>query len=181
MKYAIWGLVVVLVVIALSLLFVFWPETKTAQLQAVFALFQFVATMALLIVTCHYASAAWALVESQDRAPEVHFLGPPTVPDADGPEFHVDFRAVIVNPSVKSTMVKAESVAIGNLPAQNVDHIYCGSGMHEWVKVNAGHLREVTVRAGFNTCPGAPDRSKRATLTFKDVIHGEIGPYEVSC
>jgi len=157
----------------------YWPDQHKAE--AVLLILQFVAALALLVATVHYASAAWALVEAQDRPTEVHFLGRPTMPHVDGPPFHLDFHVVIVNPSVKSTMVRAEMIVIGQLRARNADHLYGGSGMHEWVKVKGGHLRDITVRGEFDACPISPGRSTRATLVFKDVIHGELGPYGVSC
>lgn len=85
---------------------------------------------------------------------------------------------MIVHPGVKATMIQASGVEIGASKARTLDHEYNGSGMHEWVKVRAGCMREVTVRAEFDAIP---DLHGTAVLTFRDVVHGKLGPYKVRC
>lgn len=169
-----------LVVFASVVFWVRWPAGKDQQSQALFTFLQFSATVFLLVVTALYARAAWAMVESQNKAPEISIPDPPTVPEmpsSAGAEFCVQFRALIANPSIRATSVKLERVEINAVTARNATLAYDGKSMKEAVTITGGGLAETTISATFTEMSVFPARKLK--ILFVDVFRKKSLPIEV--
>jgi len=169
-----------LVVFASVVFWVRWPADKDQQSQALFTFLQFSATVFLLVVTALYARAAWAMVESQNKVPEISIPDAPkmpVVPSSAGEEFCMQFRALIANPSIRATSVKLERVEINGVNARNATLAYDDKTMKEAVTITAGGLAETTVNATFTEMSVFPTR--RLEILFIDVFRKKSLPIEV--
>jgi len=163
---------VILVLVALAVfcyatLWLRWPPLPSEQTLVVFTFLQFSASVILVLVTLLYARAAWALVESQNRVPEICVPDRPiqrNVPGSAGCEFSMDFKVVVVNPSIRAASVRVERVEINGVGATHADLTYEGSGMQQGVTVIGGGLKEVTVNAAFTDLSVSPAKNLRVSF-----------------
>lgn len=101
-----------LAVFCYATLWLHWPPEPSQQTLVVFTFLQFSATVILVLVTLLYTRAAWALVESQNGAPEISVPDRPVLremPDSAGSEFSMDFSVIVLNPSVRAASVRGRA------------------------------------------------------------------------
>ena len=147
------------------------PEQNEQKAQAVILFLQFVAALVLIVITAHYANAAWSLVESQNRAPEISVSDKPIVPSApksQGDEFSALFPVLIANPSIRATSVRLERVEINGVIARHATFGSDPNGNQKAVTVNAGGLAEMTVTANFTDISAFP--AMELKILFIDVF-----------
>jgi hypothetical protein len=165
---------VALAVFCYATLWLRWPPEPFQQTQIIFTFLQFSATVILVLVTLLYARAAWALVESQNRAPEISVPDRPVLrelPSSAGAEFSMDFKVIVLNPSVRAASVRVEGVEINGVAARHADLTYEGSGMQQGVTVIGGGLKEVTVNAAFTDLSVSPAKNLR--VSFREIVRNK--------
>jgi hypothetical protein len=167
---------VVLALVALGVfcyatLWLRWPPMPSEQTLAVFTFLQFSGTVILILVTLLYARAAWALVESQNRVPEICVSEPPILPNlptSSDSEFSMDFEVIVVNPSIRAASVRVESVEINGTAARHATLVYDGKGMRRGVTVIGGGLVEAMVKATFTDLSVFPAKNLR--VSFREIV-----------
>lgn len=160
----------------------FWGSTEDEHRTAFFALLQFIAAFALILLTYFYVAATQQYVETA-RAQLADLNKPPkitVVADrlkwANSP---AQFFVEIANPSVRATSVAVKSVQVGHQSAQNVcfvqDQRECSR-----VTIPARDLIGVGIKMTFQVSPvEIAVLHETAILEFEDVFHGKLPPVQV--
>jgi hypothetical protein len=169
-------------VAALFVLCRYWPEDDNNQkLKAIFLLLQLAASLGLLFLTGWYAEAAWALIESQNREPEICIPDHPMMPVAPGSvgaEFSIEFRVLVSNPGIRAASVMIERVDINGITARSAMFWHRDNSTSRDITVAGGGVAEVKVSAAFTDLTAFPAR--RCVLLVKDLFRQRTLTQEVN-